>query len=85
MKKTNPSKPNIWIPRRYRDDIAHLESHFGALTAGMKIETELKELKNICARDQVKVSAYVGLQNYLRRSYGVDLIIYSQKNKKKST
>ncbi len=40
-----------------------------------------KDIRGICERDYPKIEAYLGLKNFLLRTFGVTLNIYSQKTK----
>jgi len=64
-------------------DIAGLTDTYGNLETlrGTTLETSLKDLSGICIRDSVKITAYIGLTNYLRKAYDIDLKLYSQKTK----
>lgn len=72
------------IPRRYVNDIAGLTEKYGDLDAlrGNTLETSLKELSKICIRDSVKIYGYIGLTNYLKKAYDIELKLYSQKTRK---
>jgi len=45
------------------------------------INVSLKEFRGICERDYPKIEAYLGLINFLLRTFGVILNIHSQKTK----
>ena len=74
--KTVPQR----IPRRYREDIKRLQERYD-LHEGLVINVSLKEFKGICERDYPKIEAYLGLINFLLRTFGVTLNINSQKTK----
>jgi hypothetical protein len=74
--KTVPQR----IPRRYREDIKRLQERYD-LHEGLVINVSLKEFKGICERDYPKIEAYLGLINFLLRTFGVTLNIHSQKTK----
>lgn len=54
---------------------------YGFLLNGMKIETTLQDLLQICPRKREKTDAYNGLVKHLKERFGVDLIITSRKKK----
>ncbi len=66
------------IPKKYRDDIKGLQERYN-LCVGLMINISLKELGKICERDYPKIESYRGLKNFLLRTFGVTLYIYSQK------
>ena len=74
--KTVPQR----IPRRYKEDIKRLQEKYD-LHEGLVINVSLKEFKGICERDYPKIEAYLGLINFLLRTFGVTLNINSQKTK----
>ena len=74
--KTVPQR----IPRRYREDIKRLQEKYD-LHEGLVINVSLKEFRGICERDYPKIEAYLGLTNFLLRTFGVILNIHSQKTK----
>ena len=76
IEKTVPQR----IPRKYREDIERLQERYD-LHEGLVINVSLKEFKGICERDYPKIEAYQGLTNFLMRTFGVTLNIYSQKTK----
>lgn len=71
------------IPEKYKKDIAALQEKYGSLSslAGLSINLTLKEALEIMPRERKRVDAYEGLKNYLKREYGIELIIKSQKTK----
>lgn len=71
------------IPEKYRKDIAALQEKYGSLSllTGLSISLTLKEALEIMPRERRRVDAYEGLKNYLKRSYGIELTIKSQKTK----
>lgn len=69
------------IPKRYRSDIPAIISKWGDLEEGKVIETGLSEIFTVVERDYRKKLSYFGLVNYLKREYGVSLVITSQKKK----
>lgn len=74
--KTVPQR----IPRRYKEDIKRLQEKYD-LHEGLVINVSLKEFRGICERDYPKIEAYLGLINFLLRTFGVTLNINSQKTK----
>lgn len=78
--KKDSNKP---IPEKYKKDIAALQEKYGSLSslAGLSINLTLKEALEIMPRKRKRVDAYEGLKNYLKREYGIELIIKSQKTK----
>lgn len=78
--KKDSNKP---IPEKYKKDIAILEEKYGDLSslAGLSISLTLKEALEIMPRERRRVDAYEGLKNYLKREYGIELIIKSRKTK----
>lgn len=72
------------IPKRYRNDVPSIIAKWGSLTDGKVIETTLTEIFGVVEREYRKVLSYKGLVNYLKRAYGVELKIASNKNKKVS-
>jgi hypothetical protein len=78
--KKDSNKP---IPEKYKKDIAALQEKYGSLSslAGLSINLTLKEALEIMPRERKRVDAYEGLKNYLKREYGIELIIKSQKTK----
>ena len=71
------------IPEKYRKDIAALQEKYGILSSltGLSISLTLKEALGIMPRERRRVDAYEGLKNYLKRIYGIELIIKSRKTK----
>lgn len=74
---------NRTIPEKYKKDIVALQEKYGSLSslAGLSINLTLKEALEIMPRERRRVDAYEGLKNYLKREYGIELIIKSQKTK----
>lgn len=66
------------IPEKYKKDIAALQEKYGN---GLSISLTLKEALEIMPRNRRRVDAYKGLKNYLKREYGIELNIKSQKTK----
>ena len=71
------------IPEKYRKDIVGLEKKYGSLSSltGLSISLTLKEALEKIQRERRRVDAYEGLKNYLKRIYGIELTIKSQKTK----
>lgn len=68
---------------RYVSDINALKAKYGdRFMTGHCIETTLQEMLGICPRERKRSDAYKGLVGYLKRNYGINLIIRSQKIKK---
>ena len=74
---------NRTIPEKYKKDIAALQEKYGSLSslAGLSINLTLKEALEIMPRNRRRVDAYEGLKNYLKREYGIELIIKSRKTR----
>ena len=74
---------NRTIPEKYKKDIAALQEKYGSLSslAGLSINLTLKEVLEIMPRNRRRVDAYEGLKNYLKREYGIELIIKSRKTR----
>lgn len=72
------------VPRRYRDDVIGLMNYYGDLNLmeGIVIEETLQNFGKVCQRDQLKITAYQGLSNFLQRQYGISLVLSSRKTKK---
>ena len=71
------------IPEKYKKDIAALQEKYGKLSSltGLSISLTLKEALEIMPRNRRRIDAYEGLRNYLKREYGIELLIKSQKTK----
>lgn len=71
------------IPGKYKKDITALLEKYGSLSSltGLSISLTLKEALEIMPRERRRVDAYEGLKNYLKREYGITLIITSRKTK----
>lgn len=80
VKKDSNSKP---VPEKYKKDVATLEEKFGSLSSltGFSITLTLKDALEIMPRNRKRIDAYEGLRNYLKREYGIELTIKSQKTK----
>lgn len=68
---------------KYQKDIAALEERYGKLSTqtGLSINLTLKEALSLMPRNRKRIDAYTGLMSYLKREYGITLIITSQKTK----
>lgn len=71
------------IPEKYKKDITALQEKYGSLSSltGLSISLTLKEALEIMPRNRRRADAYEGLKNYLKRAYGIELTIKSQKTK----
>ena len=80
VKRDSNSKP---VPEKYKKDVATLEEKYGSLSSliGLSITITLKEALEIMPRNRRRIDAYEGLRNYLKREYGIELTIKSQKTK----
>ncbi len=80
VKKDSNPKP---VPDKYKKDVAALEEKYGSLSllTGLSITLPLKEALEIMPRNRRRIDAYEGLRNYLKREYGIELTIKSQKTK----
>lgn len=68
---------------RYVSDINALKAKYGdRFMTGHCIETTLQVMLGVCPRERKRSDAYKGLIGYLKRNYGINLIIRSQKIKK---
>ena len=68
---------------KYQKDIAALEERYGSLHSktGLSINLTLREALSLMPRRRARVDAYAGLVSFLKREYGITLIIKSQKSK----
>lgn len=68
---------------KYRKDIVALEERYGKLSTqtGVSINLTLREALTLMPRNRKRIDAYEGLRNYLKREYGIELTIKSQKTK----
>lgn len=67
---------------RYESDMEALKARYrDGFKTGLCIETTLQEMLGICPRERRRSDAYKGLVGYLKRNYGITLIIKSQKSK----
>lgn len=68
---------------KYRKDIVALEERYGKLSTqtGLSINLTLREALTLMPRNRRRIDAYEGLRNYLKREYGIELTIKSQKTK----
>lgn len=82
--KIDKKKPVASV-NKYSTDVEGLENGLGIKLEdmdGLEIEIPLQELNRYCPRDFVKAKSYMGLVGHLKRTYGVDLIITSQRSGK---
>lgn len=83
----NNAEPSVTARKdsteRYRKDIATLEERYGKLSSqiGLSINLTLKEALTLMPRNRKRIDAYAGLISFLKREYGITLIIKSQKTK----
>lgn len=71
---------------KYDSDIEALRLLYrDRFDTGLCIITSLHDLLRICPRDRKRADAYIGLISYLKKQYGVTLIITSNKTKKGDT
>ena len=68
---------------KYQEDIAALEEKYGKLSSqiGLSINLTLREALFLMPRNRKRIDAYSGLISYLKREYGITLIITSQKSR----
>ena len=67
---------------KYDSDVKALKERYRIeFETGVCIRIPLKEILVICPRERKRVDAYTGLVSYLKREYGVELVITSNKNK----
>jgi hypothetical protein len=71
------------VPEKFKNDIKALEERAGNLEElkGETLELDLQELNTICPRTFVKAKSYMGLVGYLKKAYGIELKITSQRSK----
>lgn len=85
--KTNPQKTKKVVKAgssKYDVDLKGLEDGLGIKLDEMQdlvLEIPLQELNKYCPRDFVKAKSYMGLIGHLKKVYGVDLKITSQRSK----
>lgn len=83
----NDAAPSVIVRKdsygKYQKDIAALEERYGTLSlqTGLSINLTLKEALSLMPRNRARVDAYIGLVSFLKREYGIALIIKSQKSK----
>lgn len=83
----NDAAPSVTAPKdstgKYQEDIAALEERYGSFSSqtGLSINLTLREALSLMPRGRKRIDAYTGLINYLKREYGITLIITSQKSK----
>lgn len=67
---------------KYDSDVKALRERYRVeFETGVCIRIPLKEILEICPRERKRVDAYAGLVSHLKREYGVELIINSNKSK----
>lgn len=77
-------KKSSIITKKYKDDIEALQSKYGdAFKTGLCIRISLKEILELCPRERRRIDAYRGLASYLKKNWGIELKITSQKTKEK--
>lgn len=70
-------------PKKYKEDIEALRDRYkDAFKAGLCIQISLKELLELCPRERARIDAYRGIVSYLKKYWGIELKIESQKTKK---
>lgn len=83
-KSSTPSKP---IPSKYEKDIEALKGKYGkelfSSTGLCIIRMTLQEALSIMPRERRRIDAYRGLASYLKKNWGIELKITSQKTKEK--
>lgn len=69
---------------KYESDIEALKLLYrDRFSTGLTIiETSLQDILRICPRERKRADAYTGLASYLKKQYGITLIITSNKTKK---
>ena len=69
---------------KYDSDIEALKLIYGVhFSTGLTIiETSLQDILRICPRERKRADAYTGLASYLKKKFGITLIITSNKTKK---
>ena len=83
----NDAAPSVTAPKdsteKYQKDIAALEERYGSFSSqtGLSINLTLREALSLMPRGRKRIDAYSGLISYLKREYGITLIITSQKSK----
>ena len=66
---------------KYNSDVKALKERYRVeFETGVCIRIPLKEILEICPRERKRVDAYAGLVSHLKREYGVELIINSNKS-----
>ena len=66
-----------------RNSVSNRLEKYGKLSTqtGLSINLTLKEALALMPRNRKRIDAYAGLVSYLKREYGITLIIKSQKTK----
>ena len=67
---------------KYDSDVKALKERYRVeFETGVCIRIPLKEILEICPKERKRVDAYTGLVSHLKREYGVELVINSNKSK----
>ncbi|MBD8038947.1 hypothetical protein H9625_00525 [Phocaeicola sp. Sa1CVN1] len=67
---------------KYESDVEALKKAYStSFATGLSIETTLKEMLELCPRERKRTDAYQGLISYLKKNYGITLIIKSRKTR----
>lgn len=70
------------VSNKYDSDVKALKERYRIeYETGVCIRIPLKEILEICPRVRKRVDAYTGLVSHLKREYGVELVINSNKSK----
>ena len=70
------------VSNKYDSDVKALKERYRIeYETGVCIRITLKEILEICPRVRKRVDAYTGLVSHLKREYGVELVINSNKSK----
>ena len=70
------------VSNKYDSDVKALKERYRIENeTGVCIRIPLKEILEICPRVRKRVDAYTGLVSHLKREYGVELVINSNKSK----
>ena len=81
--ETKGSESPVIVSEFDADETA-LKKHFGTdFYSGLCIEVKLSEILKILPRQRRRVDAYNKLVKHLKETFGVDLVITSQKTKTK--
>lgn len=72
----------VIVPDKFKEDIEALENYIGRkLESGLCIRVDLSELLTVIPRERKRTDAYNTFVQYLKGEFGIDLIIYSKKQK----